>query len=810
MTERLLPPGGDDGNEGLIPYEDAPMYSSQGMGQEEEADEIPWRRYISAFMRFKWVMVAVMGVGLLGAALAFRTGSPVYTAQGSIWIKTDGSRTGGNAGGPIESGGLLRQAAWLDLLRSGQVLDTVAVRERLYLDVPSDQDEEPFRTLSTVGDYRTGGYLLTVAPDGASWTLTTGRDEVVDQGAVGSPIGTSLGMQWTPPAGSLAAGATYRFGLVSPGQVGRDLNTRLMTGQDQQVNFIRVSLSDPDPEKAARVVNSILERFVEVADRLKRDDLDYRVQKVFEQLQQVEDSLFYADRALESFRVSTATLPSEQATAMLPGVGVTRENPVIDNFHRMRQEADILQRDRDRLAAVLEDVPNQGLRVQAFDIIPAASRSSQLSRALEDLVDAQGEVRSLEGGGLLDNHPEMVRARQQVQLLEQDIIPRVGWALVQELDEEIAQQQSMVAGTARELTAIPVRSIEESRLERQRASWSTLHADLQQRFQEARLAAASMVRDAELHDRAFPPQWPSSDQRMRLVLMILAASVGLSLGSAILLDRLDPKVRYPKQVTSEIGLEILGTVPRILNQRGRKARENRDQVLEAFRDLRLNLEYAYGSAGPLLVTISSPGQSEGKSLISTNLALAFAEMGKKTILVDGDTRRGDAHRLLGVQRKPGLTDVLQRTVEARDAIQVTEYAQLDYLASGSRMANSPELLGTIGAQRLFAWLRGRYQVILVDSPPLAAGSDAFVLSSITGNLAMVLRHGASDRGLVQARLESIHRLPIRVLGAIMNDVEVSGIYKYYGNYLPGYAAGMEDPGDEGSRSLLSDGGRAAD
>lgn len=808
MTERLLPPGGDHGNNKLVPYDDAPMYASQTMGQEEEEDEIPWRRYMSAFMRFKWVMLAVMGLGLAAAALAFRMGSPVYTAQGSLWIKVDATR-GGNAGGPIESGGLLRQQAWLDLLRSGQVLDSVAVRERLYLDLPSDQDKVPFSTLAAEGDYRTGGYLLEVGADGRSWTLKGAQDEVLDQGSVGSPIGAALGLQWVPPAGSLTPGTTYRFGMVSPGQVGRDLNTRLITGQDQQVNFIRVALADPDPEKAARVVNAILERFVEVADRLKRADLEYRVRAVSEQLQQVEDSLFYADRALESFRVSTATLPSEQATAMLPGVGVTRENPVIDNFHRMRQEVDVLQRDRNRLATVLEQVPTQGLRVQAFDIIPAAGRSTQLTRALEDLVDAQGEVRSLEGGGLLESHPEMIRARQQVAMLEQDVIPRVGWALVQELDAEIAQQEAIVEGTARELTAIPVRSIEESRLERDRASWSTLHADLQQRFQEVRLAAATMVPDVELHDRAFTPQWPSSDQRMRLVIMILAASVGLSLGSAILLDRLDPKVRYPKQVTSEIGLEILGTVPRILNQRGRKARENRDQVLEAFRDLRLNLEYAYGSAGPLLVTISSPGQSEGKSLISTNLALAFAEMGKKTILVDGDTRRGDAHRLLGVQRKPGLTDVLQRTVEARDAIQVTEYAQLDYLASGSRLANSPELLGTIGAQRLFAWLRGRYQVILVDSPPLAAGSDAFVLSSITGNLAMVLRHGTSDRGLIQSRLESIHRLPIRVLGAIMNDVEVSGVYKYYGNYLPGYAAGMEEDG-ESSRSLLSDGGRAAD
>lgn len=805
MTEHLPTPHVPPSGGSPIRIEDLPAWGPAGLPPEDEG--VPWSRYVAALVRFRWMIAAIVVLGFVGAAVVYRVTPVQYTAEGSLWVKT--ATDGRSATGPIDAGGLLSQTAWIDLLRSGQVLDTVALRHGLFLSTPDNQTEEPFTTFGVAGEYRPGSYILDVSADGARWTLRTRRGEVLEGGATGSPVGAAVGIAWTPPAGSVAAGSSLEFSLASPGQAGRSLDDRLITGRDQDVNFIRVAVSSEDPVESAELVNAILERFVEVADRLKREDLDYRVRVVGEQLAQVEDSLSRADGALESFRVSTATLPSDQATPIVPGIPLARDNPVISNFHQMRQELDALQRDRNRLAKVLADVSSQGLRVSALDLIPTVRRSTQLTRALTDLVEAQASMRALEAGGLLPEHPEVVQAREAADRLELQVIPNLGRQLMAELDEEIRQQQGVIDGTARELSGIPVRSIEEGRLARQRESWSLLQADLQQRFQEARLSAASMTRDVELHDRAFPPEWPSNDQRLRLAFMLLLGSFGLAVGSALVLDRLDPKVRYPKQVTGEFGLEILGTVPRIGSGRGRRGRENRDQVLEAFRDLRLNLEYAYGSAGPLIVTISSPGQSEGKSLISTNLALAFAEMGKKTILVDGDTRRGDAHRLLGVNRKPGLTDVLQRTVEARDAIQVTEYPQLDYLGSGSRLPNSPELLGTVGAQRLFAWLRGRYQVVLVDSPPLGAGSDAFILSALTGNLALVLRNGASDRGLIQSRMESIHRLPIRLLGAIMNDVELSGVYKYYGSYIPGYAAGSEDD-EEAGRPVLTDGNRAAD
>jgi capsular exopolysaccharide synthesis family protein len=189
--------------------------------------------------------------------------------------------------------------------------------------------------------------------------------------------------------------------------------------------------------------------------------------------------------------------------------------------------------------------------------------------------------------------------------------------------------------------------------------------------------------------------------------------------------------------------------------------------------------------------VTSPSQGEGKSFITTNLAVAFAEMGRRTLLIDGDTRRGDAHRLLGLERSPGLTDYL-RDRNAGEVIQSTEYPTLDYIACGTRGTTTPELLASSEMSAFMGTLRRAYDVILVDSPPLAAGADPIILASLTGNLVVVIRTGSTEKQLAAAKLDVLGRLPVRVLGAVLNDVEDKGVYRYYYDYLPDYQPEAEE------------------
>ena len=202
------------------------------------------------------------------------------------------------------------------------------------------------------------------------------------------------------------------------------------------------------------------------------------------------------------------------------------------------------------------------------------------------------------------------------------------------------------------------------------------------------------------------------------------------------------------------------------------------------------------------MAITSPSAGEGKSLISSNLAVAFAEVGRRTILIDGDTRRGDAHRLLGKERVPGLVDYLRQR-SGHDIIQRTDIENLDFIPCGSRGSSTPELLASARLAHFMGTLKRSYDVIIVDCPPLAAGGDAVILGSLVGNMALVLRTGSTDKQLAQAKLDQVQRLPIRLLGAILNDVDPTKGYDayYYTTYLPDYAPIPE--GDDDGVRLLS-------
>ena len=256
-----------------------------------------------------------------------------------------------------------------------------------------------------------------------------------------------------------------------------------------------------------------------------------------------------------------------------------------------------------------------------------------------------------------------------------------------------------------------------------------------------------------------------------------------------MLDRIDPRVRYPEQVSHELGLPILGAVPHL------KDAAEPAEVVEALRGLCLNLVHAHGAAGPLLVTITSPGAGDGKSFLASNLALTFADGGHRTLLVDGDLRRGLLHRRFNANRKPGLIEFLHGDAAREQIVQPTSYPWLYLIGCGTRTNRAPELLGSAAMGQLVAALRQEYDVILIDSPPLGAGVDPFILGTVTGNVLLVLRTGYSHRDAAGAKLEVLNRLPVRTLGAVLNDVPrgaAYGYYSYYSYYLPGYEAVDED------------------
>jgi tyrosine-protein kinase Etk/Wzc len=361
------------------------------------------------------------------------------------------------------------------------------------------------------------------------------------------------------------------------------------------------------------------------------------------------------------------------------------QDPVFANFIDLKVEAEQLDRDLEAIRRALAESPDSGLAVAALEVVPSVQHSTEVSQALSELTEKQAQLRALRYS-YTEGHPVVRELETEVRELEGLTIPTLVRGLVDEVSARQSELSSRISSASRELQQIPPRAIREARLRRDVAVAENLYTTLQRRYEQARLAEASSIPDVRILDRAVAPSRPLSNQVPRLILLGFVGGLGLGVFGALLLDRVDRRVRYPEQITTELGLPLLGAVPHI-RKPGGASRGADDAVVEALRGVRLNLVHAYGAAGPILVTVTSPEPGDGKSFVATNLALAFASAGHRSLLIDGDTRRGHLHRVLDVPRKPGLTDALSEGIRNDGIVRETAFRGL-YFLGGCALASA--------------------------------------------------------------------------------------------------------------------------
>ena len=752
----------------------------------EEEGGMDWRRIASALLRFKWVVLLMVALGLGAAVAATRMLHPVYRAQANVWVDVPdrrGDRGPSDTRGPIRPGALLDADAWIELLRSYIVLDQAVRDLRLYLAVQRPADRAMFTEFGVNDMFRPGDYQFSVSADGRQYTLASAEGVELERGTVGDSVGSRLGFRWLPAPGTLTLSQKVEFSLVSPRDAALSLGEQLDVRMDLNGNFLALELRGTNPVLIANILNAVTQRYVDVAAQLKREKLTELTKILEDQLRTAHRNLTDAETALERFRSRTITLPTEQSG---PGAAPARD-PIRTSFFEMQADREQLRRDRDAIERLLVG-GSAALPTEALSAIETVQRAPELSAALKELSDKQAQLRTYRYH-YSEAYPPLQRLAAEITELQQRTIPRLARDLSSQLATRESELGRQVDDASVDLRQIPGRAIEDVRLHRSTELKEQTYTALQQRYDQARLAAEATVPDVRILDPAIVPQRPIKNTKPRMLLMGLLAGLGLGIVGAIVRDRADPRVRYPEQVSRDLGLTILGAVPHLRTKEPA-------EVVEALRGVRLNVIHEHGP-GPLLVTITSPGPGDGKSFLSANLALAFADGGHRTLLIDGDVRRGVLHRRFNANRQPGVVDFLLGEIGLDQIVQQTLYPRLAVIGCGTRTQRAPEVLGSPVMAQLIAEMRENYDVIIVDSPPLTAGVDPFILGTVTGALLVVLRTGHSNRDITGAKLEVLDRLPIRLLGAVLNDVPrgaAYGYYAYYSYYLPGYESVDEGDG----------------
>lgn len=776
-----------------------PPPSARPVRQYEPPPEGDWQRYGAAVARHKWLVLALTVLGTAIGVVLSHYVEPEYATTSVLWVEANEPR-GDGAG--IAGGGIRGPEAWVELVKSRAVLADVVDRLRLYLHPRSANDAAALADFQFREGGRAGSYRLVVDVAGG-YQLERDAEGIVDRGRIGDSVGTELGFLWAPMATELPPDGLVEFTVASPYQTAQALIQDLHVEADLEGTFLRVEVRGVDAERSAATAAAIADRVVAVAADLKRRRVEELATILGGQYEHAQRSLGEAEATLTSFRTRTATRLRDHTPVVTPNVDA-RGDPAFSRAFDLQLTLEQVRHDRREITEALQATPASGLRIEALTAIGAVRESPQLSHVLEEITRKEAELRALRSRYTEASAPSQ-KLQAELDTLRRRTVANMAREVVSGLDARAALLEPMVDSAFRYLREVPALALQEARFERDVAGAEELFSHIRRRYESARLEMVSSLPDLRILDRAVVPQRPVINLRPVVIGLSVLTSFGLAVLGVTLVDRTDRKVRYPAQIIDRMHLPILGAVPNWRRTRGASGGEV--ELIEALRGLRLRILSAHGVDGPLLVTISSPAPGDGKSFVAVNLALSFAYAGYRTLLIDGDVRGGMQHRVLNTSRRPGLTDVLAGQATDEAAIRKTDFAGLLLLRSGTRLHRAPELLLSKELQSLLARMAAQYNVIIVDSPPLSAGVDPLALASVTGNLLMVLRPGATDLALAMSKLDALDAFPVRTMGVVLNDVRGGDAFQYYTYDLSAYPESDEQlttsrdwPGILGGRS----------
>ncbi len=792
MSSNIIPISPDNPSNLPVESADAGLPTAHAGGAPPEPKTSPIVRTFAAIRRFQWLILALAAVGLAAGIAVARVQQPSWQASSQVWIQTNEANNAGR-GPATQSGQLLAATAWTELLVTPRVVDSVVVELGLFAEAESSADTALVGSLriNPARGLRPGDYKLTVNADGRTWSLAVDGTQL-EAGAVGDSIGRVSGFLWRPPVAQLTPGRTASFTVLTPREASMNLQKRLT--HQLRDNFLALTFTDRHPQRAALILNTWVEKFVATSNELKRAKLTQASNILQEQLIEARADRDTKAGAVANYRIATVTLPREEVP--IPGSAETQTS-VIGRYSGMRLQASDIARERGELERVLQTVTSTGTINAAnnyrLNVAAATHNAPALASAVSRFTELQTEIR----GALAvfaDSAPQLNLRRQARDSLVRGVIPRELQGVVTVLRNREQQLGSQIAAEGRELQQIPARAATLQNLALQADIAEGLYRNIEVETQAAGLAALSTTPDLEVLSLAEIPSQPTGNTTIAIILGGLGAGLGLGILIAMLIDRVDRRFRYPEQAKDDLGLDILGTVPELAAARkGRNDPEEAAQVVESFRLLRLNVGQALGAVSPMTFSVTSPQAGDGKSLVSSNLALSFAEAGYRTVLVDGDIRRGVLHDSFGVEQKPGLLEYLMGGPTRADVLRDTTHPNLTILPCGTRSRRGPELLSSEKLPALLTALRSTFDVIIIDSPPLSAGIDPFAIGVATGAMVIVLRSGKTDMRLAQNKLGVVDRLPIGIVGAVLNGIRAEGAYKYY-SYDYGYAD-QDEPAD---------------
>ncbi|MCZ7590739.1 MAG: polysaccharide biosynthesis tyrosine autokinase [Kiritimatiellae bacterium] len=398
-----------------------------------------------------------------------------------------------------------------------------------------------------------------------------------------------------------------------------------------------------------------------------------------------------------------------------------------------------------------------------------------------------------------DAHPEVQRLTTKIRDTQRLLDQEVQFALQQyyaELDAmQVKERAVSRAETEWESEALEVsrKADEYAALNRDANRLRGLYDLIFNRLKEIDISIGIEPETVRRLERAIPPSSPITPRRMQSIFMAALIGLGIGLGLVFGLEFLDDSIRYPEEVSRNLGLEFLGVIPAAnwdpLDLRTHLI-SNIDQksgLAEAYRNVRSALLVASKEQGIRTFVVTSSVPKEGKTTTSLNLAVSFAQAGMRVLLVDADMRRGELHKFFGLEGGRGFSDVLNGQSKPEAVIQRTGINNLDLVATGPFPTNPAELMLRSEFNSFVDYAKRTYDRVIFDAPPIMAVSESAILAAMADGVVMVVWAGQTSRRLAQMSLQIIRQRGGNLLGCVLNNLEFGRVgYYYYSTYYGYY------------------------
>ncbi len=624
----------------------------------------------------------------------------------------------------------------------------------------------------------------------------------------------------------------------------KTLRENMEVNNQRNTNILNVTVPSTDPDEAALITNTIVNLYQQRDMEVNAGEVINLKQFLEEQSAKVQADLARVEDSLQAFQEreqiygleGNADLLLEQLTEIESRYYTTLAEMNIMK-ERKRYVISRLTEDEKTLAEQLVNSINARVLALRLEISQAEAdlvRNAAMYGEQHDLVistrekirklkkELEEQTKTLISQGMAVADP--IKYRQA--LIDTVLIFEGQQA---GLEFKASEYKKLVDQYNAELNKLPSKSLQYARLERDRQVLADTYTLMRQKLEEARIAQASQLGKVRIIDPAIPPDHREKPKTKLNLALGLLLGLGLGVGGAFFLEYLDNTIRSVEDIERK-GLTVLGIIPSISDERYQrryrrkkgktKAGENdndgaggngkslirrevkrlqrrmithedpKSPISEAYRSLRTSIIYSTADQKIKSLLISSPGPGEGKTTTVANLAITYANLGKKTLLIDSDLRRPVIHRIFNLPRDPGITSYLSGARDDFDKlIQKTEVDNLFVVTSGIVPPNPSELLGSQRMSDLTARLEKEWDMVLFDSPPLVAVTDATMISKEIDRIIMVVKSGGTDKKAFEHTLQALENVKAPFGGVVLNAVTSKnsyGSYYYYYQYYHYY------------------------